>query len=150
MGRHSSVVRGKQASSRSPPGEWIPLYVVHNQVRQVCLCSYPAWNERTNVSHFPRNQNSFRVIRLRANEMSRHPLTSTRSKDFPLSEPTSKLPGTHFDLAGGYAAKLSSLYAPGRDGASYAAKSAPCRMRSMFGDVRNPGIIRLPLADETT
>ena len=114
MGRHSSVVRGKQASSRSPPGggQWI-----HNkhQVGQVCS------SERVDVSHFL-NQNSFRVIRLRAT--SRH----HSGKDFPLSEPTSKLPGTRFDLAGGYAAKLSPC------------QSAPCQMRSMFGDVRNPGI----------
>ena len=118
-------------------------------VKAVCAVrEWPATtglsSERVDVSHFPQSKYSSRVIRLRAT--SRHPL----SKDFPLSEPTSKLPDTRFALAGGYAlcSEIASLDAPGRT--TLCSKSAPCQMRSMFGDVRNPGIIRLPLADETT
>ena len=87
------------ASSRSPPG-------IHNQVRQVCqicLCTLRVSSGTSGTCRIidnPQSKIPLVVIRLRAN------VASPLWKDFPLSEPTSKLPGTRFNLAGGYAAKL--------------------------------------------
>ena len=138
-----SSAASRQAAGLRPTVVADPLH--DDQDGQGRLCgARVASSERVDVSHFPQSKYSSRVIRLRATSRH-HSRRISHQASQPAIYPTRAL--LWLAAMRYICSEIASLDAPGRT--TLCSKSAPCQMRSMFGDVRNPGI-RLPLADETT